>query len=198
MKSSVILFTAAAAAAAASAPPQLLRQDQSPLDEPTLNALSVHTLAAFPQHSLRVREDVKLCDEGVQQIVGYLDVTHKTHVKHFFFWFFESRKEPSTDPLLLWLNGGPGCSSSLGLLVELGPCRVGGLKRGGVRVAPGGNGTIPNPHSWTEEANVIFLDQPAGVGFSYTESSGEIINNSDDAAADTFAFLQLFLTRYKK
>jgi cathepsin A (carboxypeptidase C) len=106
--------------------------------------------------------------------------------KHFFFWFFESRSEPSTDPLLLWLNGGPGCSSLTGLFMELGPCRV----------DQGGSGTTNNKFAWNERANVIFLDQPVSVGFSYTE--GKSTNNSNDAGEDVTAFLQLFLTSFKK
>ena len=85
--------------------------------------------------------------------------------KHFYFWFFESRDKPHTDPLVLWLNGGPGCSSLTGLLMELGPCRP----------TQGGGGTVYNSFSWTERANVIFLDQPVNVGFSYTEGKVGLI-----------------------
>lgn len=87
---------------------------------------------------------------------------------------------------MLWLNGGPGCSSLTGLLMELGPCRV----------QPGGNGTAVNPHSWNNQANIVFLDQPINVGFSYT--NGEQVSNTVDAANDVYAFLQLFLTTYKQ
>lgn len=79
---------------------------------------------------------------------GYLDVAHGT--QHLFFYFFESRHEPQSDPVILWLNGGPGCSSSTGLFMELGPCQV----------AMDGNSTSFNKHSWNERANIIFLDQP--------------------------------------
>lgn len=52
-----------------------------------------------------------------KKISGYLDVGSD---KHFFFWFFESRHKPKKDPVVLWLNGGPGCSSLTGLFMELG------------------------------------------------------------------------------
>ena len=101
--------------------------------------------------------------------------------------FFESRSNPSKDPLVLWLNGGPGCSSSTGLLFELGPCTI----------ADEGKNTTFNPHSWTNRANIIFLDQPVGVGYSYS-SDGSSINTSPAAGLDVYAFLELFVNRFPK
>ena len=99
--------------------------------------------------------------------------------------FFESRSNPSKDPLVLWLNGGPGCSSSTGILFELGPCRI----------ADEGKNTTHNPYSWNERANIIFLDQPVGVGYSYS-SDGSSVNTSPAAAVDVHAFLGLFISRF--
>jgi cathepsin A (carboxypeptidase C) len=56
--------------------------------------------------------------------------------------------------------------------------------------------TTYNPHSWTNHANVLFLDQPVGVGYSYASSGG--VDNSPAAAEDVYAFLQLFVGKYKK
>jgi carboxypeptidase C (cathepsin A) len=139
--------------------------------------------SAFPNHQLRTREP-NLCDSSVRQYSGYLDVTDG---KHLFFWFFESRSNPSKDPLVLWLNGGPGCSSSTGLLFELGPCTI----------TDEGKNTTFNPHSWTNRANVIFLDQPVGVGYSYS-SDGSSVNTSPAAGLDVYAFLELFVNRFPK
>ncbi|XP_068655183.1 serine carboxypeptidase-like 18 isoform X2 [Aristolochia californica] len=79
-----------------------------------------------------------------------------------FYYFIESESNPKEDPLLVWLTGGPGCSALSGLLFEIGPLNV---KRERY------DGSLPsltlNPNSWTKVANIIFLDQPVGTGFSY-------------------------------
>ncbi|EME43356.1 hypothetical protein DOTSEDRAFT_35633 [Dothistroma septosporum NZE10] len=83
-----------------------------------------------------------------------------------FFWFFEARKDPANAPLSLWLTGGPGSSSCLGLLVENGPCYVN----------PDSNSTTLNKWSWNNEVNMLYLDQPVQVGFSY-DTLTNVTNN---------------------
>ncbi|KAI3612923.1 carboxypeptidase c [Moniliophthora roreri] len=138
--------------------------------------------SSFNDHRLRIVEP-KLCDPSVKQYSGYLDISG---TKHLFFWFFESRKSPSTAPLILWLNGGPGGSSLLGTLTELGPCWI----------ADEGKNTTYNPHSWNTEANIIFLDQPVQVGFSYDDHNRNTVNTSAVGAQDVYAFFQLFYHRF--
>lgn len=80
---------------------------------------------------------------------------------HHFYWHsFASRNQPESDPVQLWLNGGPGCSSFTGMLMELGPCAV----------TRASNDTPVeleyNEYSWSKNATLIFLDQPVGVGYS--------------------------------
>ncbi|KAG2356240.1 Alpha/Beta hydrolase protein [Suillus spraguei] len=137
----------------------------------------------FVDHKLRVTEP-KLCDPSVQQYSGYPDITDD---KHLFFWFFESRSSPEYAPPTLWLSGGPGCSSSVGLLFEVGPCSI----------ADEGAGTTLNPHNWNAYANIIFLDQPVNVEYSCFDD-GSAVDSSPVAGKDVYAFMQLFLNRFPK
>ncbi|ORZ14002.1 Alpha/Beta hydrolase protein [Absidia repens] len=132
-------------------------------------------------YQLRIKEP-KTCEEGVQYS-GYID--NLEHDDHFFFWFFESRSSPKDDPTVLWLNGGPGCSSMMGQWMELGSCLVNA----------DGNDTTSNPHSWNSVANVIFLDQPVNVGYSYGKTK---VMSTVGAARDVYAFLQIFLTEFNQ
>lgn len=116
---------------------------------------------------------------------GYLEADDKNPTNRFWhYWFVESQSDPATDPLVLWLNGGPGCSSLLGLLTELGPYSV----------AP--NGEIrENPFSWNKKANIIFMESPAGVGFSYA-ADGSITADDDSTAKQNHLALRSFLRKF--
>ncbi|KAG2735733.1 hypothetical protein G9P44_001947 [Scheffersomyces stipitis] len=137
----------------------------------------------FSDYSMRIKKTKpeSLGLDTVNQYTGYLDVNVLD--KHFFYWFFESRNDPKNDPIILWLNGGPGCSSATGLFFELGPSSI--------------NATLQpvfNPYSWNNNASVIFLDQPVGVGYSYT--GGDQVTNTASAAKDVFVFLELFFQKF--
>ncbi|KAI0853039.1 peptidase [Daldinia vernicosa] len=101
---------------------------------------------------------------GVNSYSGYVDLDEETHM---FFWFFEARSNPDEAPLTLWLNGGPGSDSMIGLFEELGPCNV------------THNGTsVVNPYAWNEVSNLLFLSQPIGVGFSYADAVVGVVNQT--------------------
>ncbi|KAJ1949734.1 hypothetical protein FBU59_001011 [Linderina macrospora] len=149
--------------------------------EPTVGLLSdskwskIETMAALPNYQLRIKQP-HLCATNTTQYSGYLDTADD---KHFFFWFFEARNVPRDDaPVVLWMNGGPGCSSFTGLLMELGPCRV----------DKGGKSASDFAYGWNDKAHVIFIDQPLNVGYSY----GKDVFNSIAAGQDVYSFLQLF------
>ena len=97
-----------------------------------------------------------------------------------FYWYFESRNAPATDPLVLWLTGGPGCSSEVALFGENGPCKV----------SSDGMNTTTNSYSWNANANLLYVDQPTGTGFSY----GTGYDHDEKAVgADMYSFMQAFL-----
>eukprot|EP00475_Leptophrys_vorax_P033926 TRINITY_DN5413_c0_g1_i1.p2 TRINITY_DN5413_c0_g1~~TRINITY_DN5413_c0_g1_i1.p2 ORF type:complete len:481 (+),score=93.43 TRINITY_DN5413_c0_g1_i1:1740-3182(+) len=115
---------------------------------------------------------------------GYVTVNDTTG-KNYFYWFFESEGNPTTDPVVLWTNGGPGCSGFLGLFTELGPIR------------PDNEGALLlNPYSWTKLANFIFIEQPTGVGFTYSDTQSDYTVGDDQAARDMYDFLQGWFKKY--
>jgi hypothetical protein len=85
--------------------------------------LALVTVAAAVAGGLRDYPVTGVCDTTVKSMSGYFSVDNEKLDKNYFFWFFESRSQPTTDPLVIWLTGGPGCSSQLALLSENGPCK---------------------------------------------------------------------------
>jgi hypothetical protein len=83
-----------------------------------------------------------------------------------FFWFFESRKDPRNAPLSLYLGGGPGSTSLGGATAENGPCYINSDS----------NSTTLNPWSWNNKVNMLYIDQPVQVGFSYDKLVPSILD----------------------
>eukprot|EP01116_Phalansterium_solitarium_P022756 TRINITY_DN7633_c0_g1_i1.p1 TRINITY_DN7633_c0_g1~~TRINITY_DN7633_c0_g1_i1.p1 ORF type:complete len:455 (-),score=130.23 TRINITY_DN7633_c0_g1_i1:176-1486(-) len=124
--------------------------------------------------------------DNVTQHFGYITVNGTVgNGTHLFYWFFESRSDPSTDPLVLWLTGGPGCSSMLALLTENGPYSV-----------DANFTTRLNPYSWNSKANLLYIDQPVGSGFSYADNPADYVRNEKMVAQDLYTFLQNFFQQY--
>ncbi|KAJ0970131.1 hypothetical protein J5N97_023008 [Dioscorea zingiberensis] len=118
---------------------------------------------------------------GFRHYAGYVPVGGRANEKALFYWFFEADGGSEAKPLLLWLNGGPGCSSvAYGAAQELGPFLV---------RSNSANLTL-NSYSWNKVANLLFLEAPVGVGFSYSNRSSDLEELGDQVTAkDSHDFL---------
>ncbi|KAK5873909.1 hypothetical protein PBY51_018909 [Eleginops maclovinus] len=101
------------------------------------------------------------------------------------YWFVTSQRDPVKDPLVLWLNGGPGCSSLDGFLSENGPFHV----------EDDGATLYENPSSWNKIANVLYLESPAGVGYSYSDNK-KYATDDDQVSDDNYRALQSFFSKF--
>ena len=150
----------------------------------SLLAACSSVVAATAQSHLDEVSPTNICD-SVKQYSGYYTLTTGTAkaAKHYFYWMFEARTNPETAPVVLWMTGGPGCSSAVALFGENGPCHV----------TDDGTATTPNKFSWNTNANIIYIDQPAGTGFSYGLGMD---HNESMVAADMYDFLQQFMAAH--
>ncbi|KAF5749872.1 hypothetical protein HS088_TW03G00198 [Tripterygium wilfordii] len=110
----------------------------------------------------------------------------KNNSKAHFYWFFEAQVGAAQKPLVVWLNGGPGCSSvAEGAAQEIGPFLLEGPQ------------FVLNPFSWNKAANMQFLETPVGVGFSYSNNSKDYEQVRDQIAAkDNLGFLVNWYRRF--
>ncbi|CAA7046409.1 unnamed protein product [Microthlaspi erraticum] len=126
-------------------------------------------------------------DEALPTKSGYLPIKPAPG-SSMFYAFYEAQKPTSPlpdTPLLVWLQGGPGCSSMIGNFFELGPWRVTSratateLER--------------NPGAWNRLFGLLFLDNPIGVGFSIAASDEDIPRNQRQVAQHLYLALLEFL-----
>jgi len=88
---------------------------------------------------------------------GYSSIAHTSKEIHYM--FLTSQNDPVNDPVVIWFNGGPGCSSMLAWAQEHGPFLQ----------ADTSADFHENVHSWNKFANMLYIEQPAGVGYSYCD-----------------------------
>ncbi|XWS23599.1 hypothetical protein CRYUN_Cryun28dG0028700 [Craigia yunnanensis] len=123
---------------------------------------------------------------GFKQYAGYVDVDEKAG-RSLFYYFVEADKDPDSKPLTLWLNGGPGCSSiGGGAFTELGP------------FYPRGDGRSlrRNSMSWNRASNLLFVESPAGVGWSYSNTSSDYIRGDASTAKDMHIFMMKWYGKF--
>ncbi|KAF8231386.1 alpha/beta-hydrolase [Tricholoma matsutake] len=99
---------------------------------------------------------------------------------HLFFVMVKNRRTADRQRLMFWFNGGPGCSSFDGLMMEVGPWRMDG--KGGFKTQEGG---------WEEYMTMVYVDQPAGTGFSLV-STDHFVHTTAEASAQFIEFLRNF------
>ncbi|TVY83522.1 Pheromone-processing carboxypeptidase kex1 [Lachnellula suecica] len=112
----------------------------------------VHSLPGAPEPLLKMH-------------AGHIEVTPEHH-GNMFFWHWQNRHIGNKQRTVIWLNGGPGCSSEDGALMEIGPYRLGDQSKGPVLEY--------NDGSWDEFANVMFVDNPVGTGFSFVDTDSYV------------------------
>lgn len=102
-----------------------------------------------------------------------------------------SRNDPDKDPLVIWLQGGPGCASELGMFTENGPynLKFDRLKNPSYEIHY-------NSYSWNNISNVMYLDQPLGTGYSHIKGSFSYRMTESEICNDFYRFLIGFLRKY--
>jgi carboxypeptidase C (cathepsin A) len=116
---------------------------------------------------------------------GYLNLAEPGRQLHYV--FFASLNDPANDPVVLWLNGGPGCSSMDGLFSENGP----------LHMDPTNNSRLVfNNETWNKYASMLYLEAPTGVGFSYSENPKDDRTNDTKTAYDNWTALKAFFAAY--
>ncbi|XP_015086646.1 serine carboxypeptidase-like 50 [Solanum pennellii] len=142
------------------------------------SAAAVTLQSSFPKEALPTKS-------------GYLTVNSTTG-SAIFYTYYEAQKprlDLSETPIIIWLQGGPGCSSMLGNFYELGPFRVSSSLRQNVEQLT----LKPNPGSWNRLFGVLFLDNPIGTGFSIASNPEEIPRNQHDVAKHLFIATRKFV-----
>lgn len=114
---------------------------------------------------------------------GFFEVNATDHAS-LFGWYFPALNGNASAPLLVWLQGGPGSSSLFGLFAEMGPYAI---SAAGAPVA--------NPYTWATENAMVFIDNPRGTGFSFTDP-GTLCTTWECYAADMDSWLRQFVAAF--
>ncbi|EFJ37661.1 serine carboxypeptidase-like enzyme [Selaginella moellendorffii] len=122
--------------------------------------------------------------EDLGHHAGYFKL-EGTHSARMFYFFFESRRNRSKDPLVLWMTGGPGCGSEVALFYENGPFHI-----------AKNLSLYWNKYGWDKVSNIIFVDQPIGTGFSYSSDVRDIRHDEKGVSKDMYDFLEAFFKKH--
>ncbi|GBP20584.1 Venom serine carboxypeptidase [Eumeta japonica] len=118
---------------------------------------------------------------GVESYAGYLTV-NKEYNSNLWFWYFPvSKRSVEETPLIMWLQGGPGASSLYGLFNEIGPF-----------VVNENNNLEEMKYSWAKNHSLLFIDNPVGTGFSFTDDDRGYATNQTTIGENLYDALQQF------
>ncbi|KAL0302396.1 UNVERIFIED_CONTAM: Serine carboxypeptidase-like 18 [Sesamum calycinum] len=121
---------------------------------------------------------------------GYIGVGENEEVQ-LFYYFFESEGNPENDPFIFWITGGPGCSGLSVILMEISTFVV------DFPNCPGDPTTLKlNEYAWTKSASILFIDQPAGTGYSYSNTLKGYITNDTLSTRLCYDFLKKWLIKH--
>ncbi|XP_010243256.1 PREDICTED: serine carboxypeptidase-like [Nelumbo nucifera] len=114
---------------------------------------------------------------------GYYRLQH-SHAARMFYLLFESRNSKK-DPVVIWLTGGPGCSSELAVFYENGPFTI-----------AKNLSLVWNEYGWDKTSNLLYVDQPTGTGFSYSSDRRDLRHNEEGVSNDLYDFMQAFFSEH--
>ncbi|XP_043703124.1 serine carboxypeptidase-like [Telopea speciosissima] len=147
---------------------------------------------AFPTTPKIVEKRFRLPNLAASSGVSIEDLGHhagyyqlkNSHAARMFYFFFESRNSKK-DPVVIWLTGGPGCSSELAVFYENGPFTI------------ANNLSLQwNDYGWDKVSNLLYVDQPTGTGFSYSSDRRDTRHNEEGVSNDLYDFLQAFFAEH--
>ncbi|CAA7390845.1 unnamed protein product [Spirodela intermedia] len=121
--------------------------------------------------------------EDLGHHAGYYRLAH-SHDARMFYFFFESRNNKN-DPVVIWLTGGPGCSSELAIFYENGPFSI-----------ANNMSLLWNDYGWDKISNLLYVDQPTGTGFSFSSDKRDIRHDEKGVSDDLYDFLQAFFAEH--
>lgn len=125
--------------------------------------------------------------EGIKSYAGYFTINEQYN-SNLFFWYFPPLSNATTEdiPVIVWLQGGPGATSLYGLFTENGPVYVHKMK----------HGLRKRKYTWNINAHVIYIDNPVGTGWSFTENDAGYAKNETQVGEDLYNGLMQFFTLF--
>ncbi|TVU30131.1 hypothetical protein EJB05_21738 [Eragrostis curvula] len=125
---------------------------------------------------------------------GYISVGHEQQKRHLYYYFATSERDPTVDPVVVWINGGPACSGFSAFIHSIGPFKI-EVSQIHVNDDPR---VTKNPYSWTKMASLLLVDSPAGVGYSYADNEDDYATNDTSRVVDLYDFLSKWFAEYSE